>query len=69
MEAAAFRLVATRLISRITGRAQHTVLGVAGDSALRMMEKAAMVEQVGFVCLCVYLYSLLCVSAHVCIVW
>ncbi|EKX31471.1 hypothetical protein GUITHDRAFT_149286, partial [Guillardia theta CCMP2712] len=36
---------ASYLISCITGRAQHTVLDVAGDSALRKIEKAATVEQ------------------------
>ena len=43
-EAAAFRLAAAKLVSLVTGRAQHSVLEVASDSALRKIEKAAVVE-------------------------
>ena len=44
VEAAAFRQAATKLIATVTGRAQDAVLEVAGDSALRKIEKAATVE-------------------------
>ena len=44
VEAAAFRQAASKLISCVTGRAQDAVLEVAGDSALRKIERAATVE-------------------------